>query len=367
MRPAPLGVIAVVLAGLVISPPVAAQQQPDQGQVRVQGRPLVGPATPRAGGAQALIDLREEMRRLVQSISAFARRYRRDFAVVGLNGLELLAKRDDIDETRILPARTYMQALDGVMQAPLFYGAPAFGEPVPAEARAQLLPLADMAKTYGLKVMVMDYVDDRGGVDASYRENAAKGYVSFAAPAPAAAITSLPRHPRRPFNANPNSVLSMGAARNFLYIGDSSRFGREDEFALKIHETNYDVVVVDVFHGRLPLSKQAVETLKYKKLGSKRLVLARVDVGSAASYRYYWQPGWREGSPIWISAPFPDEPDRYFVEYWRPEWKRIVYGDTNSYVYGVIDQGFDGVLLTGLDAYRFFEGGAEAEDLVSGQ
>jgi uncharacterized protein (TIGR01370 family) len=156
----------------------------------------------------------------------------------------------------------------------------------------------------------------------------------------------------------------MVEAKNFLYLGDTSGFGRQDEFALRIHDTNYDIIVVNIMHGRTPLSQQAVETLKYKKLGSKRLVLAHVDIGAAASHDYFWQPGWREGSPTWISGTAKDNPDRHFIQYWRPEWQNIIFGDTNSYIYGLIAQGFDGVILTGLESYKYFLGdmGEDEED-----
>jgi len=129
-----------------------------------------------------------------------------------------------------------------------------------------------------------------------------------------------------------------------------------------MHDTNYDMVVVEVFHGRRPLSRRAVETLKYKKIGTKRLVLAYMDVGSAAAYHYYWQPGWREGSPAWISAPQRDDPDRYRVEFWQPDWQQVIFGDTNSFTYGLIAQGFDGVVIDGLDTVQYFEGGGEEEE-----
>ncbi|MCH7832210.1 MAG: Hsp70 family protein [Proteobacteria bacterium] len=130
-----------------------------------------------------------------------------------------------------------------------------------------------------------------------------------------------------------------------------------------MHDTNYDLLIVDVFHGREPLGKQAVATLKYKKLGARRLVYASVDVGAAASFRYYWKANWGEGSPMWIKAPVRGDPDSYHVEFWRPEWQRIIAGDTQSYVYGIIAQGFDGVVLTGIEeAYRFFEGAEEQEE-----
>jgi uncharacterized protein (TIGR01370 family) len=74
-----------------------------------------------------------------------------------------------------------------------------------------------------------------------------------------------------------------------------------------------------------------------------------------------------EGSPAWINAPMRDDPDRYNVQFWRPGWKRIINGDTDSYIYGIIAQGFDGVVLGGIDSYRFFEGGEENEDLQAAQ
>jgi uncharacterized protein (TIGR01370 family) len=135
-----------------------------------------------------------------------------------------------------------------------------------------------------------------------------------------------------------------------------------DQFALKMDETNYDMLAVEVFHGRKPLSRQAVETLKYKKIGAKRLVLAYMDIGSAASYYYYWRPEWREGSPSWIVAAMRDDPDRYNVEYWQNEWQQIFVGDTSSYIYGLIAQGFDGVIIDGLEAYTFFEDNNDDEE-----
>ena len=99
-----------------------------------------------------------------------------------------------------------------------------------------------------------------------------------------------------------------------------------------------------------------------KKLGSKRLVLAHVDIGSAASHDYFWQAGWREGSPSWISGPTKDNPDRHFVQYWHPNWQNIIFGNTNSYIYGLTAQGFDGVILTGLESYKYFLGSKDDDE-----
>ena len=333
-----------------------------QGQVRIQGRDSGVEDAPTSGPAEILLDYREEMRRFIQSISSFTRKYRPSFLVIPQNALDLLVKIDDADETRAAPARTYMRSIDGVLQEKLQFGDPQYGMPTPDEIRQNLLTRTELAIKNGLMVLIVDYVSDAKGVDDSHRLNSAKEYISFAAPAMGLELNRLPSYPSRPFNENSSSVISLVQVKNFAQIRDSAPFSVQQQFVLKMHDTNYDMVIVDIFHKRKPLSKRAVETLKYKKTGGRRLVLAHVDIGSAASYHYYWKPPWQEGSPLWICAAFPADPDKYYVEYWHPEWQRIIAGNTDSYIYGVIAQGFDGVVLDGLEAYRFFEGGGELEE-----
>ncbi len=351
--------IAVFVASLVLAAGAAVAQE--KGNVRIQLEPTekeeTAPPVRRRG---LILDYREEMRKFVQSISTFARKQRPNFMLIAENGLDLLVKRQEDDETKSNPARTYIRSIDGIIQKALFYGDPEFGKPFAnKDKQKRLLRLTAQAKSNGLKVLIIDYAKTPKVVDESYRIIAARGYIPFVAHAAEAGLNSLPPYPKRPYMENPRSILSLKAVKNFLRIVDSTPFGRQDEYTLKLHDTNYDMVVVDVFHGRLPLSKQAVETLKYKKIGARRLVLAQLDIGAAASYLYYWKPRWREGSPLWISAPARGDPDKFHVEYWSPEWQRIITGNTQSYIYGIIDQGFDGAVLGGLDVYLFFETGRE--------
>jgi len=295
------------------------------------------------------------MRKFVRRISAYVRKQRPNFVVIARNGLELINKIGREDPPKSAPARTYLGALDGVLVDSLFYGLPHMGRKSPAKRRKRRLRLAEQAKGDGLRVLVLDHVTRRPDVRKSYRLSAARGYAWFAAYAQGKSLNRIPPYPRRPFNEKAESVLSLRGVRNFLFLEDSAAFGRQDEFTLKLHQTNYDMVVVDVFHAGRPLSKRAIQTLKYKKIGGRRLVLAQMNIGTAASYRYYWKAKWRRGSPVWISAPTPGDPDRYYVEFWRSEWQKVITGDTRSYVYGIIDLGFDGVVLSGLESYRFFQ------------
>ena len=97
--------------------------------------------------------------------------------------------------------------------------------------------------------------------------------------------------------------------------------------------------------------------MKFKKLGARRLVFAYMNIGAAENYRYYWRDNWREGEPSFISESIPSNPDKHYVKYWQAGWRRIITGNTNSYIYGIIKQGFDGVILGGLNSFKFFESG----------
>jgi len=346
-------------------PALAEAQQPvEAGRARIQGRDASKLKAPVHGPALSLTDPKQEMRNFVKKASKFVRRYKRNFSIIVRNGLDLLTKGDGADDSIMAPALAYMRSVDGILIDGMNFGFPEINKPTePKELREKFLKIANLAKANGLAVLAMDYATTPKIVDDTYRLNASRGFVSYIAPARGRELIMLPPYPKRPFQENPKSVISFADIKNFVYLADTSAFGRQDEFAMKIHQTNYDAVIVNVFHGRQPLTKRAVETLKYKKVGGKRLVLAFMDIAAAEAYRYYWKSHWQEGSPRWISAPFKKNPDKYHVEYWHPEWQGILSGNTESYLYGIIAQGFDGVILNGAEGYRFFEGGGDIVEL----
>tara|TARA_B100001142_G_scaffold142350_1_gene143556 strand:+ start:1493 stop:2623 length:1131 start_codon:yes stop_codon:yes gene_type:complete len=308
-------------------------------------------------------DTREKMRKFIQSISVFARSYNPNFSIITHGALELLIKRDIVDEKEYYPARTYMRTIDGVMTNGMFFGDKVFGEPVSDKIKARKHKLLNIAKSNGLPVFVIDFGTDKKTIHDSYRLNRKKGYISTTVPAPLAKLGSLPSYPPRPFDEHPRSVISLKDVSTFAYLTNSAQYGQQAEFVMKMHDNNYDLMITEVLHGRKPLSIRAVETLKYKKVGGKRIVFAKINIGLAANHQFYWKSSWREGSPSWIKDPKRNNKDNYFVEFWNPEWQQIFYGDTNSYIYGLIKLGFNGVLLEGIeDAYRFFEYGEKEQE-----
>lgn len=350
--------MAVILLGMATP---AAQ---DKGKVRADGKTLsdqqIGETIQKLQPQQA--DPRDDMRRFIRKISRTARRLKSDFVVLTQGGLELLEKIDAIDTTRSVPSSTYIRALDGIVVRSLFLHPPiikAKGVVIRTEekVKAEMLRLADLAKRRGLRVLVTDFVGNATLAQEVLRRGAEKGYVPFAATGAGYIFNRIPPFPRRPFEENPRNVTGMKQVRNFLYITDSSHFDRQEDFVLTLNNTNFDAVVIDVFHrGRKPFTKRSVRGMKFKKLGARRLVLAQMNIGEADSFRYYWKSDWREGSPSFLASPKAGNPDTHYVRYWDPAWQKIIAGDVNSYLYGIFAQGFDGVVIDGVEAYRFFEG-----------
>ena len=255
MRPIFIIVLALISVCLTAGPGYAqepAAQPGDDGYVRIQGRQIPTDEAAPVTGTEVLLDLREEMRKLVIGAARFSRKQRRNFRIVARGGLDLLVKRDDVDETKTSPARTYMRALDGILAEGLFFTEKKPGLPPPPEKQRHLLKLADFAKRNGIKVFTMDYGAGNGIIDQAHIQATKLGYISLVSDRPLLDIAELPGYPKRPFGENAANILTLNEVNNFAIITNSLPFGREDKFALTVHGTNYDMVIVDVFHvGRV--------------------------------------------------------------------------------------------------------------------
>ncbi len=125
-------------------------------------------------------------------------------------------------------------------------------------------------------------------------------------------------------------------------------------------DTDYSLLVVEPNqnHKDTPFDcRRMVKTLKTMPNGSKRLVLAYIDIGQAEKWRTYWKENWvaptfqKHGSPDFLVTPDPDGwEDCYPVAYWDRRWKDIWVGD-NGIVSKLAKIGFDGVYLDWVEAY----------------
>ena len=104
--------------------------------------------------------------------------------------------------------------------------------------------------------------------------------------------------------------------------------------------------------------------------GGGKILLSYLSIGEAENYRFYWQDGvdgrddWFSSPPSWIASATEGGPDNFHVEYWRPEWREILWNDvagpTRGYLNRIIDAGFDGVYFDRVDDYDHWVAHASA-------
>ena len=296
------------------------------------------------------IDYRAEMRTFIREISEYAKTIDPSFIVIPQNGNELLL----LDENSGVFADDYIASIDGIGREDLYFGYTGDNLPTPATERDYMIGFLDLAENNGVEVLVTDYCSTPANVDSSCVWNNNKGYISFAADH--RELDDIPVYPVTPFNINTDDVDSLPAAKNFLYLLNDELLADKAEFLSALQNTDYDLIIMDLFYdGTLQFTPEEITSLKTKAGGGQRLVIAYMSIGEAEDYRYYWQPGWMEGSPSWIVEENPDWQGNFIVKYWEEEWQQIIFGNSDAYLTKIIDSEFDGVYLDIVDAFEYFE------------
>jgi cysteinyl-tRNA synthetase len=123
---------------------------------------------------------------------------------------------------------------------------------------------------------------------------------------------------------------------------------------LLIKASPYDLVVIDYGFDKdyaTAFPRQVVDMMKRKPDGSRRRLFAYLSIGEAEDYRYYWRPAWKTARPEWLEPQNPDWPGNYLVQFWHPQWQSLLFGTRDAYLDRIIDAGFDGAYLDGVDKF----------------
>lgn len=295
-------------------------------------------------------DYKQLMRDFVQNISSYAKSYDGNFIIIPQNGGEILTK--DCNEDGEISI-DYINAIDGVAREDLFYGYSNDNEPTPENERLYMLSFLNIAKNSGKKVLVIDYCSNTQYIDDSYQKNSELGFISFAADH--RELDNIPSYSLNPYNVNIDNITTLNSAKNFLYTINPSGFNDKGQFLNALKDTNFDIIIIDLFFYEQMLTKDDVESLKIKKNGSSRIIICYMSIGEAEDYRYYWQTSWYTNPPSFLTAENPNWPGNYKVKYWDPAWQAIIFGNDDSYLKKIIDAGFNGVYLDIIDAFEYFE------------
>lgn len=308
---------------------------------------------------------RQLMRDVVIALSDYCKKRRSDFVVLARNAPELLIKErreaewelgrdpDGAAQGRYTAVGSidgrYLNAIDGLLVDAPFYGYVSYETPTRPGDQAPLLAAVAAMQKQGRHTLSIDYCKEGKHVsDASAKTQKAKllAYIDTEGD------KLLGRVPTgAPATENPRHITDLSDARNFLPVLTSSAYTQRDRWFDALAATNQDVLLIDPFFHGSSMTVQDIKALKFKRIGSQRLVMAPLSVGYAAVDRFYWQKGWKVGSPDWIAAVDPNLPGRFVVDYWTDGWKAVL----GNYVTGLCDLGIDGILLDGIDAYLQFE------------
>jgi cysteinyl-tRNA synthetase, unknown class len=292
---------------------------------------------------------KEEMRNLVIGISQYGKSLKQGFIVIPQNGQEIITTDGELTSSL---SSGYLNAIDGQGREDLFYGYDTDDELTREEDKNYLIGYLDKLKQNGKVVLVTDYCATPAKMNSSYVQNNQKGYVSFAANH--RDLDNIPTIPSPIYQENNLVITQLSQAKNFLYLLDPSNYTKA-QFINAVSNTNYDVLITDLFVEGIPFTSQEIAALKQKKNGGKRLVICYMSIGEAEDYRYYWQSSWKSNKPAWLDAVNPDWPGNYKVRYWDKEWQNILFGNDQSYLKKIITANFDGVYLDIIDAFEYYE------------
>lgn len=280
-----------------------------------------------------------KMQEFVIGISNYARNQNNDFIVIPQNGEELAFKNLDPTEGVYNP---YLAAIDGFGIEELFYN----GTLLTNNERLPNLQTLALSK----KIMVADYLNDDSYISTAIQKNMDEGFITFPRTKNNYDYIEIPTTIA---NENSNNILNLQAAQNYLYLISTTNFSSKQQMITAIANTNFDVVLIDLFFDETEFTASEIAQLKTKANGAQRIVIAYMNIGAAESYRYYWKSNWKLHKPKWLKKPYDGYEDEIWVEFWNPEWQNIIYGNENSYTQKIINAGFDGIYLDNVENYYF--------------
>lgn len=211
-------------------------------------------------------------------------------------------------------------------------------------------PLDSLIHTRELPVFALEKCADEKAMDKAIMQSFADKNIIYPFLYTEQAFKKL--HHQLIINETANSISKLKEARNIGFLLDDETYEEPFMVLNEIRNSNYDVIVIHpFFHKKKPYSKEEVDAMKFKKNGGRRLILAQYNISETSEQDYFWKKKWFKKLPDWIVEKSPTNTDSYIVKYWDPEWKIIA----SRYFKGIVDSGYDGAFITGLENHLVFE------------
>lgn len=290
-----------------------------------------------------------EMVHLIGEIREYAQNKNPHFQIIGNGAVGLLEETPTNSTTNI---DCLISCLDGFLTESVYYtpGKNGKTQKQSNEYVAYLKNMFAKAKEADKAVWTLDYIEDPLLQHKDEQKGRKDGYVSIALSG--VNLDTIP-HRQVPF-ANTKDIYRVQDAQNFLFLLNPGFFSGKTGYLKSLGNTEYDVIVVDLYYDNASLTKEDVQSLQEKPQGGRRMIVAYMSVGEAADYRPYWKKEWNQTRPNWIRGANTAWPGSYKVQYWSPQWKHVLYGSDNAYLDQIMNAGFDGVFLDVIDAWQYF-------------
>lgn len=340
--------LLAILLSVTTGGPAAADASGLLAIPRTMEEPATVPAPPLRQTPEPLAagrNYKQLMRDVVMPLAAYARQRNPNFIVLLRGGSELLftaeAEAPTADQPMRSPARhrldpAMLKNLDAVILDGQHCG--------PANGTADAASRRSLTGA-GMRILLVERCANPTS-RATAIDKAAKERVLLYAPESPGRIFQ----PGRPPDENAAHITSLAVARNFLVETRPAGIRTAGELVAALRETNFDLVVVDPYIGATPLSAAEVASLRFKRLGSRRLAIASLSLGFAQPGRHYWRMEWQEETPAWMGGG-QSGGQGHLVEYWNSEWKEIL----GLFLKGLIDLGYDGVMFEDASVFTYFE------------
>lgn len=241
----------------------------------------------------------------------------------------------------------FLQYIDGAGQESFLFGSGGVvDKKTPKEDREYLLNNLVPLEEKGKKILTINYSKNRKNRKEIEKINKKYGFVGESIKDFSADSFNLPI---KEFNLD--EVRSLDEVKNFLYLLNPSKFNSKDEYLRALKSSEYDLLIIEPTLNGSFFTKDEIEQLKYKKNGSRRLVIAYFSIGEAEDYRFYWEKSWSKKLPDWIVEENENWEGNYIVKYWSKEWQEMV----KEYQRRLESIGVDGYYLDTIDSFQYFE------------
>ena len=289
------------------------------------------------------MDPEDEMRSLVIKVSSYAREIDSDFVIIVANGEDLAT-----DGSRT--ANGYLDAIDGVAREDLFFGWNGMDAPTPWTISEDMAAKLNLSKDAGKAVMAVDHCSQRGYLWDSMEWATEMGFLYFGSDSEG--MDSIPGYPADPPGAHAGNVTTLSEARNLMVLTVAKGWGSREHYLGSLQDTNHDVLVIDAFFNKTPLTPDEVDSLRTKRNGGTRLVIAVTGLGEVDERQHVWKDLYEYQPPGWMGKDVPGKPGKHYVKYWENGWRTVLFRSEESWLNSIMAAGFDGIYMMGGDAHK---------------